>query len=181
MTVFSGLSEQLTVDAPLDGPAVRPEQLVDGLQYRLELLFLSYLWLGHLSHVQFTPRQLLCHRERGLTRLCRSVYYNIHPNTVYCKVTFSTLSFDVQTIKHKFSHRHYTKSKLILPYQIISEAPVHHSNPPPSLWRWSCPLPAHCWSSLSIPRNKNIQLKFQAWICYRCLIYSIQREILSNA
>ena len=43
MTVFSGLSEQLTVDAPLDGPAVRPEQLVDGLQYRLELLFLSYL------------------------------------------------------------------------------------------------------------------------------------------
>lgn len=49
-----GMDATLTVHTPLNGPAVRTQQLIHSLQNCLQLLFLADLRLRHLGHVQFS-------------------------------------------------------------------------------------------------------------------------------
>lgn len=53
----------LTVDGPLERPAVGPQQAVHGFQHCLQLLPLPYLGLRHLRPVQLAAGQLFCNRK----------------------------------------------------------------------------------------------------------------------
>lgn len=62
-------------------------------------------------------------------------------------------------------------------HQTTSAALVHHNSLLPGPWRWSCLLPAHCWSSRSGPGNtfnhmgnlKHIHFKAVVWNWNVCI------------
>lgn len=108
---------KLTVHAPLDSPAVRPQQFVDGLQNSLKLLLLADLGLGHLGHVQLPARQLLCqcqgeqtsahahthtHRERLSIRRGQSSMMFMFPSSSINQwvVLSSSTAAGMQCLKH---------------------------------------------------------------------------------
>lgn len=166
----------LTVHAPLDGPAVRAQQLIHSLQNCLQLLFLADLRLRHLGHVQLSAWQLFCWGHQR--------HYGLHP----------WRRDSAGILRGQWSSMLGGKLMLQLPHshQITSGAPVRRNNPPPGLWLWSALPPVHCWSSRSGPGDTHsngscwscsLLFWFNVWLCFtfrRSLNLRFSRDVGSN-